>query len=88
MRKNKITPQMAEDLVFVHTNLRLLSRNNPSYNEGVSQMYDAGADEFDSMNESSVDMLEIANLSLDKPTLEAHILSSDDNNEATNNATE
>ncbi|KAK2656745.1 hypothetical protein Ddye_009797 [Dipteronia dyeriana] len=36
LRRNKMTPQRAEDLVFVHNNLRLLSRKSPSYNEGVS----------------------------------------------------
>ncbi|TXG48662.1 hypothetical protein EZV62_024537 [Acer yangbiense] len=35
MRRNKITPQRAEDLVFVHTSLRLLSRRSPTYNEGM-----------------------------------------------------
>ncbi|KAK2637508.1 hypothetical protein Ddye_032300 [Dipteronia dyeriana] len=38
MRRNKIAPQRAEDLVFVHTTLRLLSRRTPTYNEGVSQL--------------------------------------------------
>ena len=35
-----------------------------------------------------VGMLESAKLSLDEPTLEAHILFSGDNNEGINNATE
>ena len=69
MRRNKITLQ-----VFVHTNLHLLSRKNLSYNESVSQMWDVRAYGFDSMNGSSVGMLEIANHSLDDTTLEAHII--------------
>ena len=36
----------------------------------------------------SVGMLEIANLSLDEPTLEAHILSSGDNNKGRSNVAE
>lgn len=51
-------------------------------------MWDVGADEFDSMDNGSVDILEIANLSLDEPTLETVIFSSGDNNEGRNNATE
>ena len=31
MKRNRITPKRAEDLVYVHSNLRLLSRKNPSY---------------------------------------------------------
>ncbi|KAK2662963.1 hypothetical protein Ddye_001537 [Dipteronia dyeriana] len=44
MRRNKKAPQRAEDLVFVHTNLRLLSRRTPTYNKGVSQLWDIGRD--------------------------------------------
>ncbi|KAJ7976594.1 Dimer_Tnp_hAT domain-containing protein [Quillaja saponaria] len=47
MRRNKITPQRAEDLVYVHTNLRLLSRKNESYNKGETKMWDIGGDHFD-----------------------------------------
>ena len=36
-------------------------------------MWDVGANGFDSMNEGSVDMLEIANFSLDEPILETAI---------------
>ena len=74
--------------MFVHTNLRLLSRKNPGYNENVSQMWDVGADEFDSMDRGSVGMLEITDLSLNESTLEIVILSSGDNNEGWDNATE
>ncbi|KAK3184882.1 hypothetical protein Dsin_032168 [Dipteronia sinensis] len=77
MRRNKITPQRAEDLVFVHTNLRLLSRRTPTYNEGLSQMWDIGADGFDSMEMENAGMLEIADLSLDEPQLEGVLFSSD-----------
>ncbi|KAG6520646.1 hypothetical protein ZIOFF_017705 [Zingiber officinale] len=68
LKRNKITPQRAEDLVYVHYNLRLLSRS-PHYNEGESKMWDVGADEFDSMDMEGAAILEIANLSLDEPEL-------------------
>lgn len=81
LRRNKITPQRAEDLVFVHTNLRLLSRRSPSYNEGVTQMWDVGGDEFDSLDVTNVGRLEIANLFLDEPQLEAVLFDVDDEND-------
>ncbi|XP_073046049.1 uncharacterized protein [Primulina eburnea] len=65
LKRNKITPQRAEDLVYVHYNLRLLSRRSPHYNEGESNMWDVGADAFDSMDMEGAAILEIANLSLD-----------------------
>ena len=47
MKRKKLTPQRAEDLVYVHNNLRLLSRRSPNYNEGESKMWDIGGDGFD-----------------------------------------
>ena len=68
--RNKITPQRAEDLVFVHTNLRLLARRKDSYKEGPSQMWDLRGDQFDSLDESNLDMLEFEDLSVDESSLE------------------
>ncbi|XP_038709954.1 uncharacterized protein LOC120004739 [Tripterygium wilfordii] len=68
MRRNKIVPQRAEDLVFVHTNLRLLSRKSHQYMTGESKMWDIGGDSFDSMDGAGI--LEVANLSLDEPEME------------------
>ncbi|KAI9196337.1 hypothetical protein LWI28_023056 [Acer negundo] len=79
LRRNKITPQRGEDLVYVHNNLRLLSRRSPTYNEGVSQLWDVGGDGFDSMDMENVGILEIADLSLNEPELEAVLFSSTDN---------
>ncbi|KAL5822635.1 hypothetical protein ACOSQ4_020535 [Xanthoceras sorbifolium] len=79
MRRNKITLQIAEDLVYVHTNLRLLSRRSPTYNEGMSQLWDVGGDGFDSMDLENAEILEIADLSLDEPELETVLFSSPDN---------
>ncbi|CAL2270771.1 unnamed protein product [Prunus armeniaca] len=78
LRRNKLTPQRAEDMVFVHNNLRLLSRKSPSYKEGVTQMWDIGGDGFDNLGEEGVGMLEIANLSLDEPSLEVALFTGED----------
>ncbi|KAJ1376945.1 hypothetical protein SESBI_49404 [Sesbania bispinosa] len=58
-----------EDLVFIHTNLRLLSRKGKSYKEGESKLWDLAADEWDPSE--GVGVLEVASLSLDEPDLEA-----------------
>ncbi|KAG6476013.1 hypothetical protein ZIOFF_065248 [Zingiber officinale] len=71
LKRNKITPQRAEVLVYVHYNLRLLSRRSPHYSEGESKMWDVGADGFDYMDMEGASILEIANLSLDEPELES-----------------
>ncbi|GAV84482.1 LOW QUALITY PROTEIN: Dimer_Tnp_hAT domain-containing protein, partial [Cephalotus follicularis] len=70
IKRNKMTPQSAEDLVFVHTNLRLLSRRSPTYKEWGSKMWDVGGDHHDF---EDVGVLEVANLSLDEPDMEAVI---------------
>ncbi|XP_077251746.1 uncharacterized protein LOC143890963 [Tasmannia lanceolata] len=38
LKRNKITPQRAQDLLFVHSNLRLLSRQTPQYKQGETKM--------------------------------------------------
>ena len=69
VRRNKMTPKRAEDLVFIHSNLRLLSRRTPQYMKGETKMWDIAGDSFDSFDD--VGELEIAQLSLDEPELEA-----------------
>ncbi|XP_056167042.1 uncharacterized protein LOC115679450 isoform X2 [Syzygium oleosum] len=69
MRRNKMTPKRAEDLVFIHSNLRLLSRKNPQYAEGETKMWDIGGDAFDTFED--VGVLEVASLSLDEPEMES-----------------
>ena len=64
-----MTPKRAEDLVFIHSNLRLLSRRTPQYMKGETKMWDIAGDSFDSFDD--VGELEIAQLSLDEPELEA-----------------
>ncbi|KAK4406691.1 hypothetical protein Sango_0675600 [Sesamum angolense] len=67
IRRNQITPQRAQDLVFVHNNLRLLSRKTPQYMQGDTKMWDVAGDAFETIED--VGILEIANLSLDEPKL-------------------
>ncbi|GJX72443.1 hAT dimerization domain, ribonuclease H-like domain protein [Tanacetum coccineum] len=47
LRRNKLTTSRAQDLVYIHNNLRLLSRNP---NDDV-KMWDVGGDAFDSMED-------------------------------------
>ncbi|XXG79431.1 hypothetical protein AAC387_Pa09g0501 [Persea americana] len=72
VRRNKRTPKHAKDLVFIHSNLRLLSRRTPQYMKGETKMWDIAGDSFDSFDDvDDVGELEIAQLSLDEPELEA-----------------
>ena len=66
----RLNPARAEDLVFTHQNLRLLSRKAEEYNRGPSAMWDIGADTFESDFEGGADFLEHDDLSLDEPELE------------------
>ena len=79
MKRNKLTPQRVEDLVFVHNNLGLLSRRSPNFNEGESKMWGIGGDGFDSMDIENVVILDIVDLSLDEPELEAILFYSEGN---------
>uniref|UniRef100_A0A7N2LNF3 Uncharacterized protein n=1 Tax=Quercus lobata TaxID=97700 RepID=A0A7N2LNF3_QUELO len=77
MRRNKITPKCAEDLVFVHSNLRLLSRRRPEYNIGESKKWDIGGDNWDEPF-GGPGLLEIAYLTLDEPEMETSIVENND----------
>uniref|UniRef100_A0A0A9E2Y6 Uncharacterized protein n=1 Tax=Arundo donax TaxID=35708 RepID=A0A0A9E2Y6_ARUDO len=69
--KSKLRPKWADDLVFVHTNLQLLSRTLEYYlSDPESRLWDVGGD--DSIFLTSV--LEFANFSLDEPELELAML--------------
>jgi len=69
MKRNQFAPERAEDLVFVHNNLRLMSRRTESYKTGANRMWDVWGDGFESF--SGVGILEVASLSLDEPEMEA-----------------
>ena len=65
----------AEDMVYMHSNLRLLSRYNEEYVNIATKMLDIARD---SWNESDihggVGILENAALTLDEPELEAMVI--------------
>lgn len=65
--KNKIPSEHAKDLIFVHTNLRLLSRRTPEYMYGESKMWNVSGNSFDLMDDFG---LEFANYSLNTPECE------------------
>ncbi|GKC88790.1 hypothetical protein Tco_1149439, partial [Tanacetum coccineum] len=68
LRRNKLITSRAQDFVYIHNNLRLLSRNS---NDDV-KMWDVGGDAFDSMED--VGFLEFADLSLDEPEFENDLI--------------
>ncbi|CAO2045269.1 unnamed protein product [Urochloa humidicola] len=68
--RNRLNPGRAEDLVFAHQNLRLLSRKTEEYNQGPSAMWDVGGDTFEFDLDGGADFLQQAQLSLDEPNLE------------------
>ena len=67
-----MAPTRVEDLVYVHSNLRLLSRRNVEYVNTATRMWDIVGD---SWNEGDIHggagILENATLTLDEPELEA-----------------
>jgi hypothetical protein len=69
----RLNPGRAEDLVFTHQNLRLLSRKSDEYRCGPSAMWDVGANTFEVDFEGGADFLEQADLSLDEPELEERL---------------
>ena len=40
VKRNRLAARKAEDLVYIHSNLRLLSRNEPDYKKGPSMLWD------------------------------------------------
>jgi hypothetical protein len=40
VKQNKLGATKAKDLVYVHSNLHLLSHSNPEYKKGPSRMWD------------------------------------------------
>ena len=70
-----MAPAHAEDLVYVHSNLQLLSRRNVEYVNTATKMWDIVGD---SWNEGyihgGVGILKNATLTLDEPELEAMVI--------------
>ena len=70
-----MAPARTEDLVYVHSNLRLLSRRNVEYVNTATKMWNIAGD---SWNEGDihewVGIIENATLTLDEPELEAMVI--------------
>ncbi|XP_052109206.1 uncharacterized protein LOC107460861 [Arachis duranensis] len=77
LKRNKLKPKRAENLVFVHTNLRLFSRKTPQHNKGETMMWDIAGDAFSPIDEEN-GVFEVAHLSLDEPELERVTFSNDE----------
>ena len=77
-------PARAEDLVYVHSNLRLLSRRNVKYVNTATKMWDIAGD---SWNEGDIHggagILENATLTLDELELEAMVIGNANTNATT-----
>ena len=67
LKRNKMTPKREEDLVYVYSNLCLLSRNSSKYKEDETKLSDIAGDDL-SLNDNRI--LEIVSLSLNEPKLE------------------
>ncbi|XP_058221142.1 uncharacterized protein LOC131331274 [Rhododendron vialii] len=67
VKRNRLATSRAEDLVFVHCNLHLLSRKSEEYTVGPSKYWDISGDQFDIEGQ---EVAELAQLSLDEPELE------------------
>ena len=80
-----MNPTRAEDLVYVHTNLRLLSRRSEAYKVEDTKMWDISGDAFDPFD-GDAGVLEVANVSFDEPDMEA-VLFTEDGNEGDGIAT-
>jgi len=61
-----MTPKRVKDLVYVHSNLRLLSRNSSKYKEEETKLWDIAGDDL-SLNDNGI--LEIVSLYNDEPEL-------------------
>ncbi|KAL0008989.1 hypothetical protein SO802_010491 [Lithocarpus litseifolius] len=89
LKRNKMVPARAEDLVYVHSNLRLLSRRNEEYVNTSTKMWDIAGD---SWNESDMHggagILENAALTLDEPELEAIVIGNATNTSVTTSESE
>ena len=70
-----MAPVHVEDLVYVHSNLRLFSRRHEEYVNVATKMWDIAGDFW---NESDIHggagILENATLTLDEPELEAMVI--------------
>ena len=72
LKRNKVAPTCAKDLVYVHFNLRLLSRHNEEYINVATKTWNIARDSWnDSDIHGGAGILENATLTLDELKLEA-----------------
>ena len=70
-----MAPARAEDLVYVHSNLRLLSSRNVEYVNTATKMWDIAGDSWNEGNiHGGVGILKNATLTFDEPELEAMVI--------------
>ena len=70
-----MAPTHVEDLVYVHSNLRLLSRRNMEYVNTATKMWDIARDSWNEGNiHGGAGILENATLTLDELELEAMVI--------------
>jgi len=70
-----MTPKMAEYLVYVHSNICLLSRNSSKYKEEKTKFWDITGEDF-SLDDNRI--LKIVSLSLNEPELEVVFVNEDE----------
>ncbi|KAF1869354.1 hypothetical protein Lal_00018448 [Lupinus albus] len=75
MKRNKLKPKRAKDLVYVHTNLRLLSRKIEEYKQEDTKMWDIAGDAWEDFD--SAGTLKVTTLSLDEPKVEVVLFAND-----------
>ena len=72
-----MAPAHAEDLVYMHSNLQLLSRRNEEYVHTVTKMWDIVGDSWNERDiHEGAEILDNAALTLDEPELEAMVIGS------------
>ena len=70
-----MAPARAKDLVYVHSNFRLLLRCNEEYVTTAAKMWDIAENSWNESNiHGGVGILENAALTLDEPKLEAMVI--------------
>ena len=69
---------LAEDLVFMHSNFRLLSRHHEEYINVATKMWDITGDSWNASDtHGGVAILENATFTLDEPDFEAIVIGND-----------
>ena len=75
LKRNKVAPARSKDLVYMHSNLRLLSWRNEEYVNAATKMWSIARDSWnDSDIHGGAGILENATLTLDEPELKAKVI--------------